>query len=234
MTSISQNLHSVEQRIADTAQRCGRSSQEITLLAVSKTKPESDIEAAYLAGQRCFGENYVQEGVSKITALAHLSDIDWHFIGPLQSNKSRLVAEHFAWCHTVDRLKLAQRLATQRPEHLPPLNVLIQVNISDESSKSGIQAEELNELAAAITKLPQLRLRGIMAIPAPEPDYARQLVVCQRMATLYHALAEHYPEVDTLSLGMSDDLDAAITAGSTLVRVGSAIFGARQYPTTSE
>ncbi|MBT0718337.1 YggS family pyridoxal phosphate-dependent enzyme [Rosenbergiella epipactidis] len=234
MTSISQNLHSVEQRIADTAQHCGRSSQEITLLAVSKTKPESDIVAAYHAGQRGFGENYVQEGVSKITALAHLSDIDWHFIGPLQSNKSRLVAEHFAWCHTVDRLKLAQRLSAQRPEHLPPLNVLIQVNISDESSKSGIQVEELNELAAAIYQLPQLRLRGIMAIPAPEPDYPRQLAVCQRMAKLYHALAEHYPEVDTLSLGMSDDLDAAITAGSTLVRVGSAIFGARQYPTTSE
>ena len=234
MTSISQNLHSVEQRIADIAQHCGRSSQEITLLAVSKTKPESDIVAAYHAGQRCFGENYVQEGVSKISALAHLSDIDWHFIGPLQSNKSRLVAEHFAWCHTVDRLKLAQRLSAQRPEHLPPLNVLIQVNISDESSKSGIQVDELNELAAAIYQLPQLRLRGIMAIPAPEPDYLRQLAVCQHMAKLYHALVEHYPEIDTLSLGMSDDLDAAITAGSTLVRVGSAIFGARQYPTTSE
>ncbi|WKX27123.1 YggS family pyridoxal phosphate-dependent enzyme [Tatumella ptyseos] len=234
MTSISQNLHSVEQRIADTARHCGRSPQEITLLAVSKTKPESDIEAAYRAGQRCFGENYVQEGVGKITTLAHLADIDWHFIGPLQSNKSRLVAEHFAWCHTVDRLKLAQRLSDQRPEHLPPLNILIQVNISDESSKSGIQVEELSGLAAAIVQLPQLRLRGIMAIPAPEADFSRQLAVCQRMAKLFHDLAKHYPEVDTLSLGMSDDLDAAITAGSTLVRVGSAIFGARQYSTTSE
>lgn len=234
MTSISQNLHSVEQRIADIAKHCGRDSQEIRLLAVSKTKPESDISAAYTAGQRCFGENYVQEGVSKIAALAHLFDIDWHFIGPLQSNKSRLVAENFAWCHTVDRLKLAQRLSAQRPEHMPPLNVLIQVNISDESSKSGISAEQLNDLAANIRHLPQLRLRGIMAIPAPEPDYAKQLAVCQRMAELYYRLAENYPEVDTLSLGMSDDLDAAITAGSTLVRVGSAIFGARQYPTSSE
>ncbi|WP_241609160.1 YggS family pyridoxal phosphate-dependent enzyme [Rosenbergiella australiborealis] len=233
MTSISLNLRSVEQRIAGIATQCGRAPQEITLLAVSKTKPESDITAAYEAGQRCFGENYVQEGVSKIAALSHLVDIDWHFIGPLQSNKSRLVAENFAWCHTIDRLKLAQRLSAQRPEHLPPLNVLIQINISDESSKSGIREEALNALAAEISQLPRLTLRGIMAIPAPEPDHRQQLIVCQRMAALYHSLANDYPQVDTLSLGMSDDLDAAITAGSTLVRVGSAIFGARQYPSSS-
>ncbi|WP_241650177.1 YggS family pyridoxal phosphate-dependent enzyme [Rosenbergiella collisarenosi] len=233
MTSISQNLHSVEQRIADIAKHCGRSTQEITLLAVSKTKPESNIAAAYAAGQRCFGENYVQEGVGKIMSLSHLPGIDWHFIGPLQSNKSRLVAENFAWCHTVDRLKLAQRLADQRPDHLPPLNVLIQINISDESSKAGIHEEALFQLATEISQLPRLTLRGIMAIPAPEPDYTQQLAVCQRMAQLYQQLAQRFTGIDTLSLGMSDDLDAAITAGSTLVRVGSAIFGARHYPSPS-
>ena len=232
MTSISQNLHAVEQRIADVAQDCGRTAQDITLLAVSKTKPESDIIAAYAAGQRCFGENYVQEGVAKIESLSHLADIDWHFIGPLQSNKSRLVAEHFAWCHTVDRLKLAQRLSAQRPDAMPALNVLIQVNISDETSKSGIHEDMLLELASEVSQLPRLTLRGIMAIPAPESDYARQLAVCQRMAHLYQQLASHYPDIDTLSLGMSDDLEAAIAAGSTLVRVGSAIFGARPSPSS--
>ncbi len=233
MTSIASNLQSVEQRIAKVAQQCGRDPKEITLLAVSKTKPASDLIVAYHAGQRCFGENYVQEGVSKKSELAEFTDIEWHFIGPLQSNKSRLVAENFAWCHTVDRLKLAQRLAQQRPTHLPPLNILIQINISDEESKSGIKPEELPLLARQIADLPHLKLRGLMAIPAPESQPQQQLLVCQQMAALYHSLAQDFPDIDTLSLGMSDDLEPAIAAGSTMVRIGSAIFGARHYPPSS-
>ena len=227
MTSIQHNLQQVRQRISAAAQRCGRDPQEITLLAVSKTKPASAVEEAAAAGQHAFGENYVQEGVEKIQALAAHPSLQWHFIGPLQSNKSRLVAEHFAWCHTVDRLRIAQRLNDQRPDALPPLNVLIQVNISDENSKSGIMLEALPELAQAIAALPRLRLRGLMAIPAPESNYQRQLAVCQQMAAAFTSLKLHYPDVDTLSLGMSDDMEAAIEAGSTMVRIGTAIFGAR-------
>jgi len=229
MTSIEHNLQQVRERIAAAAKRCGRAPEEISLLAVSKTKPVSAIHEAVAAGQRAFGENYVQEGVEKVTALADRPDLQWHFIGPLQSNKSRLVAEHFAWCHTVDRDRIAQRLNDQRPGDLPPLNVLIQVNISDENSKSGIMLEAISPLAQLIATLPRLRLRGLMAIPAPEPDYARQLAVCQRMADAFYALQRAYPDVDTLSLGMSDDMDAAIAAGSTMVRIGTAVFGARNY-----
>ncbi|AUX94672.1 YggS family pyridoxal phosphate-dependent enzyme [Mixta gaviniae] len=233
MTSIQHNLQQVRQRIAAAAASCGRDPQEITLLAVSKTKPASDVAAALAAGQRAFGENYVQEGVDKIAALGDAGQPEWHFIGPLQSNKSRLVAENFAWCHTLDRLRIATRLNDQRPAHLPPLNVLIQVNISDESSKSGIMLEALPELAQAVAALPRLRLRGLMAIPAPEQSYARQLAVGQRMADALASLKKHYPSVDTLSLGMSDDMDAAIAAGSTMVRIGTAIFGARDYGATT-
>ena len=232
MTSIQHNLQEVRQRIAAAAARCGRSPEEITLLAVSKTKPASDVAEALQAGQLAFGENYVQEGVDKILALAGTYQPEWHFIGPLQSNKSRLVAEHFAWCHTVDRLRIATRLNDQRPAHLPPLNVLIQVNISDENSKSGIMPDALPELAQAVAALPNLQLRGLMAIPAPEKDYQRQLAVCQKMADLLASLKKHYPSVDTLSLGMSDDMEAAIAAGSTMVRIGTAIFGARDYGAT--
>ncbi|MEQ4530510.1 MAG: YggS family pyridoxal phosphate-dependent enzyme [Mixta sp.] len=232
MTSIQHNLQEVRQRIAAAAARCGRSPEEITLLAVSKTKPASDVAEALQAGQLAFGENYVQEGVDKILALAGAYQPEWHFIGPLQSNKSRLVAEHFAWCHTVDRLRIATRLNDQRPAHLPPLNVLIQVNISDENSKSGIMPDALPELAQAVAALPNLQLRGLMAIPAPEKDYQRQLAVCQKMADLLASLKKHYPSVDTLSLGMSDDMEAAIAAGSTMVRIGTAIFGARDYGAT--
>lgn len=228
MTSIQHNLQQVRERISAAAARCGRDPAEITLLAVSKTKPASAIEEAVAAGQRCFGENYVQEGVDKIQAAGN-SALDWHFIGPLQSNKSRLVAEHFNWCHTVDRLKIATRLNEQRPAGLPPLNVLIQINISDENSKSGIMLEALNALAKEISLLPRLTLRGLMAIPAPENDYARQLAVCSQMAEAFNQLKIKYPSVDTLSLGMSDDMDAAIAAGSTMVRIGTAIFGARDY-----
>lgn len=228
MTSIQHNLQQVRERISAAAAKCGRDPAEITLLAVSKTKPQSAVEEAIAAGQRCFGENYVQEGVDKIQALGN-SALEWHFIGPLQSNKSRLVAENFGWCHTVDRLKIATRLNEQRPADLPSLNVLIQINISDENSKSGIMLEALSELAKEIALLPRLTLRGLMAIPAPEAEYARQLAVCQQMAEAFNALKKDYPAVDTLSLGMSDDMDAAIAAGSTMVRIGTAIFGARDY-----
>ncbi|CAK9884266.1 MAG: Pyridoxal phosphate homeostasis protein [Candidatus Erwinia impunctatus] len=229
MTStIAHNLQQLHQRITDVAIQCGRSPQEITLLAVSKTKPASDVQEAFAAGQLCFGENYVQEGVDKI-AECGLSELEWHFIGPLQSNKTRLVAENFAWCHTIDRLKIAERLSQQRPDSLAPLNVLIQVNISDESSKSGIMLDQLNTLAEQISLLPRLILRGIMAIPAPEPepDYQKQLAVCQQMELAFITLKKCYPTVDTLSLGMSDDMEAAIAAGSTMVRIGTAIFGSR-------
>jgi len=229
MISIQHNLQQLRQRIRAAATQCGRDPEEVTLLAVSKTKPASAVEEAIAAGQLAFGENYVQEGVEKIEALAAHPQVEWHFIGPLQSNKSRLVAEHFAWCHTVDRLKIAQRLNDQRPDALPPLNVLIQVNISDENSKSGIMLEDLPELAQQVAALPRLQLRGVMAIPAPESDYARQLAVCQRMADAFRQLKQRYPDVDTLSLGMSDDMEAAIAAGSTMVRIGTAIFGARDY-----
>jgi len=228
MTSIEHNLQQVRQRISAAAKKCGRDPQEITLLAVSKTKPQSAVEEASAAGQCCFGENYVQEGVDKIRHVAD-PDLIWHFIGPLQSNKSRPVAENFDWCHTVDRLRIATRLNEQRPHDAAPLNVLIQVNISDEQSKSGITLAELPELAKAVSQLPRLRLRGLMAIPAPEESYERQLAVCQRMAAAFKELQTDYPDVDTLSLGMSDDMDAAIAAGSTMVRIGTAIFGARDY-----
>jgi len=178
-----------------------------------------------------FGENYVQEGVEKIRHFREkgTADLQWHFIGPLQSNKSRLVAEHFDWCHTVDRLRIATRLSEQRPAEMPPLNVLIQINISDENSKSGIALDALDLLAKQVAALPGLRLRGLMAIPAPETDYDRQFAVARQMAVAFEALKTRYPTVDTLSLGMTDDMAAAIAAGSTMVRIGTAIFGARDY-----
>ena len=157
------------------------------------------------------------------------SDLQWHFIGPLQSNKSRLVAEHFDWCHTIDRLRIASRLSDQRPAEMPALNVLIQINISDENSKSGIALSELDALAAEVAALPRLTLRGLMAIPAPESSYERQFAVAQQMAVAFEALKARYETIDTLSLGMSDDMEAAIAAGSTMVRIGTAIFGARDY-----
>ncbi|KAA8997788.1 YggS family pyridoxal phosphate-dependent enzyme [Affinibrenneria salicis] len=232
MSTIQQNLQDVRQRIAVAAQQCGRDPQDVMLLAVSKTKPVSAVEAAIEAGQRAFGENYVQEGVDKICYLRDTrpdADLEWHFIGPLQSNKSRLVAEHFDWFHTLDRLRIARRLSEQRPNTLAPLNVLIQINISDEQSKSGIALSALPELAAGVAGLSGLRLRGLMAIPAPETDYQRQLAVFRQMSDAFLQLQQHYPHIDTLSMGMTDDMAAAITAGSTLVRIGTAIFGARDY-----
>ncbi|KHT30631.1 YggS family pyridoxal phosphate-dependent enzyme [Pectobacterium carotovorum] len=236
MTTIQQNLQDIRQQIATAAAHCARASEEITLLAVSKTKPVSAIEEAIAAGQRAFGENYVQEGVEKIHYFQENhpdTPLEWHFIGPLQSNKSRLVAENFDWFHTVDRLRIAQRLSEQRPATLPPLNVLLQINISGEPSKSGIMVDELAELAASVVALPNLRLRGLMAIPAPETDYEQQLAVFKQMAVLFQTLSANHPHIDTLSMGMTDDMRAAITAGSTLVRIGTAIFGARDYSAKS-
>ncbi|MDR2216877.1 YggS family pyridoxal phosphate-dependent enzyme [Yokenella regensburgei] len=231
MNDIAHNLAQVRDKISAAAERCGRDSEEVTLLAVSKTKPASAIEEAIAAGQLAFGENYVQEGVDKVRYFQQKGqqNLQWHFIGPLQSNKSRLVAEHFDWCHTVDRLKIATRLSEQRPAELPPLNVLIQVNISDEQSKSGIALDEVDALAESIAALPGITLRGLMAIPAPESEYVRQFAVARQMAVAFAELKTRYPTVDTLSLGMSDDMEAAIAAGSTMVRIGTAIFGARDY-----
>ena len=231
MNDIAHNLAQVRDKISAAATRCGRASEEITLLAVSNTKPASAIAEAIDAGQRAFGENYVHEGVDKIRYFQEQgkTDLQWHFIGPLQSNKSRLVAEHFDWCHTVDRLRIATRLNDQRPAEMSALNVLIQVNISDENSKSGIALSELDALAAEVAELPRLSLRGLMAIPAPESSYERQFAVAQQMAVAFEALKARYNTVDTLSLGMSDDMEAAIAAGSTMVRIGTAIFGARDY-----
>ncbi|WP_368746914.1 YggS family pyridoxal phosphate-dependent enzyme [Enterobacter cancerogenus] len=231
MNDIAHNLAQVRDKISAAATRCSRASEEITLLAVSKTKPASALAEAIAAGQRAFGENYVQEGVDKICHFRDQGqdDLQWHFIGPLQSNKSRLVAEHFDWCHTIDRLKIAARLNDQRPADMAPLNVLIQINISDENSKSGIALSELDALAAEVAALPHLTLRGLMAIPAPESSYERQFAVARQMAVAFEALKARHTTVDTLSLGMSDDMEAAIAAGSTMVRIGTAIFGARDY-----
>lgn len=231
MNDIAHNLAQVRDKISAAAAQCGRAPEEVTLLAVSKTKPVSAVEEAINAGQRAFGENYVQEGVEKIRHFRHsgATALQWHFIGPLQSNKSRLVAEHFDWCHTVDRLRIASRLSEQRPAGMAPLNVLIQVNISDEDSKSGIAPDAIDALAAEIAALPGIVLRGLMAIPAPESEYVRQFAVAQQMAVAFARLKAQYATVDTLSLGMSDDMEAAIAAGSTMVRIGTAIFGARDY-----
>lgn len=232
MSSIQQNIEHITSQIRYDEQKCGRTPESVQLLAVSKTKPVEAILEAYQAGQTAFGENYVQEGVSKVQHFAeHYPDnrIEWHFIGPIQSNKSRLVAEHFDWVHTIDRTKIAQRLNDQRPSELKPLQVLIQVNTSGEASKSGVTEAEVFELAELISRLPNLTLRGVMSIPANVSDYESQLHEFQKLATLKQTLEAQFPEIDTLSMGMSGDMTAAIEAGSTMVRIGTAIFGARDY-----
>ena len=232
MSSIQQNTAHLTSPLRHDEQKCGRSPESVQLLAVSKTKPVEAILEAYQGGQLAFGENYVQEGVSKVQHFAeHYPDnrIEWHFIGPIQSNKSRPVAEHFDWVHTVDRAKIAQRLNDQRPSELKPLQVLIQVNTSGEESKSGVSDAEIFELAELISRLPNLTLRGLMSIPANVPDYESQLRAFKQLEALKQKLAQQYPDVDTLSMGMSGDMDAAIEAGSTMVRIGTAIFGARDY-----
>lgn len=236
MSSIQQNIEQITSQISSAQQKCGRVQESVQLLAVSKTKPNQAILDAALAGQNMFGENYVQEGVDKVTYFSEHQPnlaIEWHFIGPIQSNKTRPVAEHFAWVHTVDRAKIAQRLNDQRPSDMPPLQVLIQVNTSGEDSKSGIEEHQVFELAALISTLPNLTLRGLMSIPANVPDYASQLRAFKQLTALKQALAERHPnlKLDTLSMGMSGDMEAAIEAGSTMVRIGTAIFGERDYST---
>ncbi|AEI78372.1 type IV pilus twitching motility protein PilT [Cupriavidus necator N-1] len=231
MSVIAANLQAVHQRIAAAAQQAGRQPTDIALLAVSKTVSPDRIRAAYAAGQLAFGENYVQEGVDKIAALADLRHrLQWHFIGPLQSNKTRLVAEHFDWVHAVDRLRIAERLSAQRPAGMAALQVCIQVNISGEASKSGVAPAEVPALAHTVAALPGLRLRGLMAIPEPEDDLAAQRRPFAAMRAMLQALRADGLDLDTLSMGMSGDMEAAIAEGATLVRIGTAIFGARQYP----
>lgn len=231
MTPIFANLQAVQARIETAARACGRDPAAVTLLAVSKTWPAASVVEAAAAGQRSFGENYVQEGCDKIDTLVAqgLGNLEWHFIGPLQSNKTRPVAERFAWVHSIERLKIAQRLSEQRPEGLPPLQVCVQVNVSGEDSKSGCAPEEAAELCHAVAALPRLALRGLMAIPAPAEGEAAQREPFRRLHQLFEQLRAQGLALDTLSMGMSHDIEAAIAEGATIVRVGTAIFGARDY-----
>ncbi|MEX3630118.1 MAG: YggS family pyridoxal phosphate-dependent enzyme [Burkholderia sp.] len=232
MSDLAASLASVHRRIDDAARSAGRQLGEVALLAVSKTFPAEAVREAHAAGQRAFGENYVQEALDKIAALAELrASLDWHFIGPLQSNKTRAVAEQFDWVHAVDRLKIAQRLAEQRPAHLPPLNVCVQVNVSGEASKSGAAPADAAALAREIAALPRLRLRGLMAIPEPAGGLDAQRMPHRRLRELFDMLKAEGLALDTLSIGMSADLEAAVLEGATIVRVGTAIFGARDYGT---
>jgi pyridoxal phosphate enzyme (YggS family) len=230
MTSLQEKLHIVQQRIASQCVASGRDPQSVQLLAVSKTFALSAVLEAHQAGQKYFGENYIQEGVEKITACRarpDCGDLVWHCIGPIQSNKTRLVATHFDWVHTVDRLKIAQRLSEQRPPDMPPLQICIQVNIDGGVNKAGIAPAEVLELGRQVAALPRLRLRGLMTIPEPAADYADALAVHQCAKDLWDRLRASGLEMDTLSMGMSTDLEAALAAGSTMVRVGSALFGSR-------
>ena len=229
MTKISTQLGAVRARIRAACQAAGRLPEAVTLLAVSKTFGADAVQAAFDAGQTAFGENYIQEAVEKIIVLRQLPLV-WHCIGPVQSNKTRLVAEHFDWVHTVDRLKIAQRLSEQRPAGLPPLQVCLQVNVDGGPTKAGVAPADALALAQAVAGLPRLRLRGLMCIPEPAPDFAAACQVFKRASVLLHDLKVQGLKLDTLSMGMSADLEAAIASGSTLVRVGSAIFGARHYP----
>lgn len=228
-TNWSHRLSAVHERIAKACQQSSRLAAQVQLLAVSKTFPLTAVDAVAAAGQRAFGENYAQEGVDKAMARP---DLEWHFIGPIQSNKTRGIAEHFAWVHTIDRLKIAQRLSEQRPENMAPLQVCVQVNVSGEASKSGCQPDEALALCTAIAQLPNLQLRGLMAIPEVTKDVAKQHQQFARLRDLQTQINQQGFALDTLSMGMSDDLEAAISEGSTLVRVGSAIFGQRTYPTS--
>ena len=232
MTTIAARLDAVRARIAAAARHAGRDPADVKLLAVSKTWPAEAVREAAAAGQRAFGENYVQEGVDKVEALRALG-LEWHFIGPLQSNKTRPVANAFDWVHGIDRLKIAERLSAQRDVHLPPLNVCIQVNVSGEDSKSGVAPDEAGALAHAVAALPRLRLRGLMCIPEPSADEAVLRARFAVLRGLYDGLRAAGLALDTLSMGMSHDLEPAIAEGASIVRVGTAIFGerARTAPT---
>lgn len=226
MHNIEKNLAAVRQQIKQAAQDFNRS-PAITLLAVSKTKPLEDIESAFRCGQRDFGENYLQEAEPKILALSHLP-ITWHYIGPIQSNKTKKISELFDWVHSVDRYKIARRLDEHRPELSPPLNILLQVNIDRDPNKSGIELEQILPLAEQLQSLPRLKLRGLMAIPSIHQDFEQQRTPFSKMYQAFQQLQQHFPQCDTLSMGMSGDMRAAIAEGSTLVRIGTAIFGARR------
>ncbi|SFI03033.1 hypothetical protein SAMN05216206_1159 [Pseudomonas guineae] len=227
MSTIAENIAKVGVRIREAAQASQRDCGSIGLLAVSKTKPAAAIRQAFNAGTANFGENYLQEALDKQVEL-HDLPLTWHFIGPIQSNKTKPIAEHFSWVHSVDRLKIAERLSAQRPAHLPPLNICLQVNVSGEASKSGCSPDELSALAHAVTQLPHLHLRGLMTIPEPTDDPAEQRAAFARLRELQQGLNLG---LDTLSMGMSHDLEAAIGEGATWVRVGTALFGARDYST---
>ncbi len=226
-TEFADRLRAVRDRIHAAEQRFQRPPGAVRLLAVSKTQPVTAVAAMAAAGQTGFGENYVQEALDKMTELAALA-LEWHFIGPIQANKTRPIAERFAWVHSVDRLKLAERLSAQRPVSLPPLNVCLQVNIDREPTKHGLDPAEVSAIAAAVAVLPRLRLRGLMAIPAPVTDFAAQRPAFARLRILQDQLTAAGLALDTLSMGMSDDLEAAIAEGATLVRVGTALFGPRR------
>lgn len=230
MNKIANNLQSVYRRIDTACKIAGRKRDEVQLLAVSKTRSSDDVLQAYEFGCRAFGENYLQDALDKISAIQQ-PDIRWHFIGHLQSNKTKSVAQHFHWLHTVDRFKIAQRLDSQRPPHMPPLNVCLQVNISGEASKAGIRGDELLPLAEQVNALEHITLRGLMVIPAACDNPVEQRQAFARSAALFDTLKQHYPTVDTLSMGMSADLDSAILEGSTMVRIGTDIFGPRNTPT---
>lgn len=232
MNDIASNLHFIRSQIDMACIQTNRDPKHVQLLAVSKTKPVESILAAYHAGQRQFGESYVQDAIPKIEHIANIekiSDIEWHFIGPLQSNKTRSVAEHFSWVHSIERLKIAQRLNEQRPDHLPPLNICIQINISGEETKSGIQTSDVDALVAEIEQLPKLQLRGLMCIAENTDDLEAVRANFISMQQLFNELKKRYPSVDTLSMGMTDDMKIAIASGSTMVRIGTAIFGSREY-----
>lgn len=233
--SIAENYRTLINQINDAAIQSGREPQSVLLLSVSKTHPSDRLREAYAAGARHFGENYVQEALDKIAELSapgtSTPDITWHFIGPIQSNKTRDIAGAFDWVHSVDRLKIAQRLNDQRPDRLPPLNVCVQVNLSHEDTKAGVDIRDAEALCRQISQqMPHLKLRGLMAIPAPCDDIQAQRATFRPLHDLFVQLQEQYPTMDTLSIGMSDDFPAAIAEGSTMIRVGTAIFGAREYP----
>ncbi|MGM0571703.1 YggS family pyridoxal phosphate-dependent enzyme [Marinobacter sp.] len=232
MSSIADNIRSVTRRIQKATEAAGRAAGSVRLLAVSKTRPAEDLRLAAAAGQQAFGENYLQEALDKIEALHDLPELEWHFIGPIQSNKTRAIAENFQWVHSVDRLKIARRLSEQRPGDKPPLNICLQVNIDQEESKSGCHPDDLAGLAVAMSGLPNLNLRGLMAIPDPDQPQDSLRESFQRLAKALDSLRGN-PDVggslDTLSMGMSGDLELAIAEGATLVRVGTALFGPRDY-----
>lgn len=233
MSAITEHLQSVRTRVSQAARQAQRDPSSVNLLAVSKTQPVSAILEAAEAGQSAFGENYEQEAVRKILAIRQERPdlkLEWHFIGPIQSNKTRAIAEYFDWVHSVDRERIARRLSEQRPDDLPPLNICLQVNISGEDSKSGVRPEELAALVRAVSGMPRLKLRGLMAIPEPQSDPEKQRQPFNAMKMLFEQLKRAGYDLDTLSMGMSDDMEAAVQEGATTVRIGTAIFGQRHYP----